>query len=86
MTFDTNGGSSIHAIRTTSGKTINLSDYIPTRNGYDFTGWYSDQELTQRITELRMIGNRTVYAGWIKSDPNAGANPFTDVYGNDQLL
>ena len=64
---------------------IRLSDHIPTREGYDFTGWYSDQELTQRITELRLIGNRTVYAGWIKSDPHAGANPFTDMYGNDRF-
>ena len=24
-----------------------------------------------------------VYAGWIKSDPDAGTNPFTDVYAND---
>ena len=39
--------------------------------------------MTQRITELRTIGNRTVYAGWIKSDPDAGTNPFTDVYAND---
>lgn len=85
LNFHANGGGGISAIGGTYGKTVSLSDYIPTREGYDFTGWYSDQALTQRITELRMIGNRTVYAGWIKSDPNAGANPFTDVYGNDQF-
>ena len=85
LNFHANGGGGISAIGGTYGKTVSLSDYIPTREGYDFTGWYSDQALTQRITELRMIGNRTVYAGWIKSDPNAGANPFTDVYGNDRF-
>ena len=83
LNFHANGGGGISAIGGTYGKTVSLSDYIPTREGYAFTGWYSDQALTQRITELRMIGNRTVYAGWIKSDPDAGTNPFTDVYAND---
>ena len=83
LNFHANGGGGISAIGGTYGKTVSLSDYIPTREGYDFTGWYSDQALTQKITELRMIGNRTVYAGWIKSDPDAGTNPFTDVYAND---
>ena len=85
LNFHANGGGGISAIWGTHGKTVSLSDHIPTREGYDFTGWYSDQALTQKITELRMIGNRTVYAGWIKSDPHAGANPFTDVYGNDRF-
>lgn len=49
----------ISTIGGTYGKTVSLSDHIPTREGYDFTGWYSDQALTQKITELRMIGNRT---------------------------
>ena len=85
LNLHANGGGGISTIGGTYGKTVSLSDHIPTREGYDFTGWYSDQALTQKITELRMIGNRTVYAGWIKSDPNAGANPFTDVYGNDRF-
>ena len=85
LNFHANGGGGISAIWGTHGKTVSLSDHIPTREGYDFTGWYSDQALTQKITELRMIGNRTVCAGWIKSDPHAGANPFTDVYGNDRF-
>ena len=85
LNFHANGGGGISAIGGTYGKTVSLSDYIPTREGYDFTGWDSDQALTQRITELRMIGNRTVYAGWIKSNSDTWANPFTDVYGNDRF-
>ena len=79
LTFDTNGGSSIHAIRTTSGKTINLSDYIPTRNGYDFTGWYSDKTRMQKITEIKLNENKTVYAGWTKltSDGSSTQKPPT---------
>ncbi len=83
MNFHTNGGGSISAIGGTYGKTINLFNYIPTRAGYDFTGWYSDQGLTQKITEIKLNSSRTVYAGWIKSDPNARTSPFIDVYVND---
>ena len=71
LTFDTCGGSSIKAVRAFEGHTINLSGYLPTREGYQFSGWYADQNLTQPITEIRLNGNRTVYAGWIKQ---AGQN------------
>ena len=29
-----------------------------------FTGWYADKELTTKISDIKMIGNKTVYAGW----------------------
>ncbi len=66
LTFDTCGGSSIKEVRAFEGHTINLSGYLPIREGYKFSGWYADQNLTQPITEIRLNGNRTVYAGWIK--------------------
>lgn len=72
LTFDTCGGSSIKAVRAFEGHTINLSGYLPTREGYQFSGWYADQNLTQPVTEIRLDGNRTVYAGWIKQAEQAG--------------
>ena len=69
LTFDTCGGSSIKAVRTFKGHTINLSGYLPIREGYQFSGWYADQNLTQPITEIRLNGNQTVYAGWISRQP-----------------
>ena len=84
LTFDTNGGSDIDSVRRISGTTIDLSDYTPTREGYDFTGWYADAELTEKITEIRLTSNKTVYAGWTEQTPQPGVeNPFTDVSEND---
>lgn len=74
LTFDTCGGSSIKEVRAFEAHTINLSGYLPTREGYQFSGWYADQNLTQPITEIRLNGNRTVYAGWIKQAEQAGEN------------
>ena len=72
LTFDTCGGSSIKQVRAFEGHTIYLSGYLPTREGYQFSGWYADQNLTQPVTEIRLNGNRTVYAGWIKQAEQAG--------------
>lgn len=74
LTFDTCGGSSIKEVLAFEGHTINLFGYLPTREGYEFSGWYADQNLTQPITEIRLDGNRTVYAGWIKQAEQTGEN------------
>ena len=73
--FETNGGSKIAAVRKSSGSTVDLTAYTPTRSGYIFTGWYADKALTEKITKVKLTGNTTVYAGWQK----AAASPFTDV-------
>ena len=74
LSFDTCGGSSIKAVRAWKGHMINLSGYRPTREDYEFSGWYADRNLTQPITEIRLDGNRTVYAGWIKQAEQTGEN------------
>lgn len=75
LTFEVNGGSAITALSITSGTTVDLSAYMPTREGYTFAGWYSDAKLTTAITSVRLTANTTVYAKWIVK----GAMPFTDV-------
>lgn len=86
LTFETNGGSAIASIRRAEYTTVDLSGYKPTREGYDFTGWYADKGLTDKITSIRLTRNTTVYAGWEekKENPSTGfENPFTDVSEND---
>ena len=85
LTFDTNGGSSISKISIINGTTVDLENYEPTKEGYEFTGWYSDKNLTDEITSIKLTKNTTVYAGWeaIKDNPNTGAFPFVDVDTDD---
>ena len=83
LTFETNGGDSMQAIRAARGKTLDLSAYTPMRDGYDFGGWYADKDLTQRITEIKLSGSKTVYADWKKREPDAVKNPFADVNAGD---
>lgn len=63
LTYETNGGSKIDSEKYTSGSTAKLTK-VPTRENYTFTGWYSDKDLKNKITEIKMTSNKTVYAGW----------------------
>ena len=86
LTFDVNGGSEIAPISRAANTTVDLSGYTPTREGYEFTGWYADEDLTDKITSIRLTHNTTIYAGWkeIKDNPSTGfENPFTDVSESD---
>ena len=78
LTFQTNGGSRISSISGSYGRTIDLSDYTPTRTGYSFDGWYANESLSRSITQVRLTGDTTVYAGWTLT-----GNPFTDVDEDD---
>ena len=64
LRFDTNGGNKLASISKRSGTTIDLSDYVPERDGYDFVGWYSDSELTKQVTSVKLTKDIIVYAKW----------------------
>ena len=82
--FETNGGSAITDMREANNTRINLTKYVPTRQGHTFNGWYSDSSLTNQISEVSLTKNMTVYAGWrADENPDIVANPFTDVSEKD---
>ena len=82
--FETNGGSAITDIREANNTRISLTKYVPTRHGHTFIGWYSDQSLTNQISEVSLTKNMTVYAGWrADENPDIVVNPFTDVSEKD---
>ncbi|MEA4974084.1 MAG: S-layer homology domain-containing protein, partial [Candidatus Metalachnospira sp.] len=85
LSFDTNGGSAISNVSKAYGTVIDLSTYKPVRDGYQFNGWYSDEELTNNVTSVKLNKNITVYAKWTqKASDNANtANPFTDMTDSD---
>ena len=82
--FETNGGSAITDMREANNTRISLTKYVPTRHGYTFNGWYSDQSLTNQVSEVSLTKNMTVYAGWrADENPDIVVNPFTDVSEKD---
>ena len=82
LTFDTNGGSAIAKVTKEKGTTVDLGQYVPTREGYTFAGWYSDEALTQKVTSVKLTANTTVYAKWTENAVTPTL-PFTDVKSGD---
>jgi len=48
LTFDTDGGSEIESVKVEKGKTYELPE--PTKENYDFKGWYLDDTLVDNTT------------------------------------
>lgn len=68
--YESNGGTKYEDEKYKKN-TVVILDKIPKRVGYTFTGWYADQELTDKITKIKMTSDKTVYAGWQATDvPN----------------
>ena len=64
LRFETGGGSAIPGVRETYNTYIDLTKYVPTRHGYTFVGWYSERSLVNKVSDIYLTGDRTVYAGW----------------------
>lgn len=69
LTYVSNGGTEYAPERYVYGTVVTL-DKVPVREGYDFTGWYADSGLTEKIDSIRMNYFKTVYAGWEKQIEN----------------
>ncbi len=79
VTFDTNGGSAVEPQTVTEGECA-TQPADPTREGYTFTGWFSDQACTEAFNfDTPITGNTTIYAGWeeitftVTFDTNGGS-------------
>lgn len=65
--FDTQGGSAVDTIVVDEVNDYYAQDY-PTKDGYEFGGWYSDIECTKEWSySYDMRGTVTVYARWIET-------------------
>lgn len=67
VTFNTNGGSEIKVQSVMYGQSVDIEDE-PVKEGYTFTGWYTDKGCTKAfdINKDTINGNTTLYSGWKK--------------------
>ena len=81
LTFVTNGGLGVGTVYALAGTKIDLADYTSYRMGFEFLGWYSNKQLTARVTSVTLTANITVYAKW-QATPLALLIPFIDIPEN----
>ena len=66
ITYNTNGGDAIDPV--TNATALPNSFPTPTKAGYDFAGWYTDEELTNlAVAGATLSDNITLYAKWEKT-------------------
>ena len=69
VVFDTNGGSQIENQKVMHGQLVNVEN-DPVKEGYVFTGWYSDRDCTKAFDISKDTVNEsiTLYSGWDKAE------------------
>lgn len=75
--FDAQGGSSVNGQTPASGSTV-TKPADPTREGYTFAGWYTDEACTEAYDfSVAVTADMTLYAKWVKNavapDGNGGS-------------
>ena len=70
LRFATNGGSAILPVRRAAGAVIDLSEFVPSRPGNAFRGWYLEPEFITQVTSVTLDDDMTVYAKWEASTLN----------------
>lgn len=75
VAFNSNGGSACDTkfVATADGKLVKPAD--PTRDGYTFGGWFTDEACTQAYDfSTPVTADLTLYAKWTKNAVNPGGN------------
>ena len=64
VSFDVNGGYYVNPITVTEGEVIDFTGIFTFKADAEFAGWYLDKDLTNKVLQLQVAGNTTIYAGW----------------------
>ena len=83
LTFASDGGSFIRPITRRYGESISLENYIPTKYGYTFKGWFTDPRTKQnQVTTFKFIKPDVLYAKW-EPNPQEHVNPNDEIMAKD---
>lgn len=84
VAFNSNGGSACDTkfVATADGKLVKPAD--PTRDGYTFGGWFTDEACTQAYDfSTPVTADLTLYAKWTKDAVNPGGNGGSGTNGGN---
>ena len=83
LTFASDGGSFIKPITKRYGESISLENYIPTKYGYTFKGWFTDPRTKQnQVTTFKFTKPDVLYAKWEKNLEEP-INPNDEIMAKD---
>ena len=79
VTFYSNGGTRIDALTVKQGDSAELPS--PTREGYNFAGWYLDEQLTNLCTDDGFYADTALYAAWTLAEVSGETNTNNIITG-----
>ena len=85
VTYESNGGSTVPSQTVKYNETAN-KPADPTKSGYTFAGWYTEEKLTNKYDFATPVtGNITLYAKWTRNYTPRPYTPPTVVIPDDAL-
>ena len=85
VTYESNGGSTVPSQTVKYNETAN-KPADPTKSGYTFAGWYTEEKLTNKYDFATPVtGNITLYAKWTRNYTPRPYTPPTVVIPDDTL-
>ena len=85
VTYESNGGSTVPSQTVKYNETAN-KPADPTKSGYTFAGWYTEEKLTNKYDFAAPVtGNITLYAKWTRNYTPRPYTPPTVVIPDDAL-
>lgn len=86
VTYESNGGSTVPSQTVKYNETAN-KPADPTKSGYTFAGWYTEEKLTNKYDFAAPVtGNITLYAKWTRNYAPRPYTPPTVVIPDDNAL
>jgi len=86
VTYESNGGSTVPSQTVKYNETAN-KPADPTKSGYTFAGWYTEEKLTNKYDFATPVtGNITLYAKWTRNCTPRPYTPPTVVIPDDDAL
>lgn len=80
LTFDSQSGTEVASQTVVEGQMATEPSPAPTKDGYTFVGWYSDEELTQAFDFLTAITEDiTLYAKWYNDACSSSQEWYDDL-------
>lgn len=87
VTFDTQGGSEVQAVKVDSGSKVARPSENPTKAGFDFDNWYEDKDGKNLFNfDEPITKNVTVYAVWVEEGFQLSDQEIVDKVKNELTL
>ena len=75
ISFQTNGGTEVEPQSVIYRTQVDISVIETSQEGYTLTGWYTDLELTNPVTQIAVENDMVLYAGWEKHQEEKPTEP-----------